>query len=312
MGVFGDWSPIRSFSVRYPLCGTYTASGYYVADVWVKDDLAYLTLVGWNQYLQIVSVSDPSSPQLISNLEISDSSYPLVIVVAGDYAYLADYYGGLHVVDISDPGQPRQIGYCEAAGGRDISVAGDYLCCAGGYPDLQLIDVSCPEEPAVIGCYNGPGQCDAVSAQGDYAYLACETAGLRIVQLQATPSGTYLSQVGSCEDLDGAVDVFVKDNCALVADALTGLQIVEVSDPSSPGVVGGCEIRGARSVCVSSSYACIGDYDGVLRIVDISQLSSPAVMGSYRPLGSLRGVFADGGRAYLAYGEAGLDIISIE
>lgn len=312
VGFDRDWSPIRSFSVKYPLIATYTTDGDYVENVWVKDGLAYLAVIGGDRDMEIVDVSDPSSPHLISSLELAGSVNIVAILVEGDYAYLADYNGGLYVVDVSNPSQPRQIGHCETTHLYDISVTANYLCAVGGYPDLLIIDVTYPEDPRVISSYAGPGYGYAVSAEGDYAYLASWVAGLQIVHLCWDPFSSSPRLVGSCEDLNEAVDVFVGDDYAFVADRETGLQIVEVSDPSSPEIVGSCEMPGARTVCVSGSYACLGDYYGVLRIVDVSQFSFPEIVGSCGPLVDLRRAFAHGSYAYLACGDSGLNIVRVE
>ena len=50
-----------------------------------------------------------------------------------DYACLADDWGKLQVIDISDPTQPRRPSFYKIAGGAfDVAISGGYLYVAAG------------------------------------------------------------------------------------------------------------------------------------------------------------------------------------
>ena len=91
-----------------------------------------------------------------------------------------------------------------------------------------------------------------------------------------------------------------------------GLQIIDISTPSSPTLTGTYNTPGtARGVTVSGNYAYVADgYEG-LQIVDISTPSSPTLTGTYNTSGSAYGVTVNGNYAYVADGDEGLQIIDI-
>lgn len=307
-GVFGGWSPTDSFSVRYPLIGAHDVMGSFVYDVQVSGNFAYL--VGWPFGLAVVDVSSPFSPCLVSTLELSDSDETRTVLADGDHVYVGDYDEGVYVVDISDPTKPREVGHLSLYQLRDMSKTGDCLVCAAGCY-LRIIDVSNPHDPRPLGDYYGSDQCYGVSACGEYAFGAFRQRGLLVVRLfELGRSRPYL--VGSCQDFQYAVDVFTRDNHAFVVDNYSGFHVVDISDPSSPVVIGHCQTPGAWSVHVDHTCALVGESHHTVAIVDVSQLTSPQVTGRCGPEGYVSRVFAEADHAYLACGESGLQILRIK
>ncbi len=306
--VFGGWSPADSFSVRYPLIGTAEVEGSFVYDVQVSGRFAYL--VGWPFGLAVVDVSSPFSPSLVSTLELSDSDDARRVLVDGDYTYVGDYDEGIYVVDIRDPTRPREVGRCSLYDLRDISKTGDCLVCAQGLC-LRTVDVSDPWYPRLVDRYCRSDECYGVSASGEYVYAVFWREGLQVVHF-SDPLRSPPHLVGSCEDFDCARDVFARDNYAFLVDYCSGFHVVDVSDPSSPVVIGHCQTPGGWFVHVDHRYALVGQSHQTVAIVDISQLTSPQVTGRCGPEGYVSGAFAEAGHAYVACGEGGLRILRME
>jgi hypothetical protein len=89
-----------------------------------------------------------------------------------------------------------------------------------------------------------------------------------------------------------------------VADSNSGLQIIDVSDPSNPIFAGSyLTLYAAQCVFVSGSYAYVGDwvlYVSSLQIIDVSDPSNPTYAGSYDTQASAADVFVSGGYAYVS------------
>jgi len=97
-----------------------------------------------------------------------------------------------------------------------------------------------------------------------------------------------------------------------VADYDAGLQVIDISTPSSPTLVGGYDTSGwAIGVAVSGSYAYVADYDAGLQVIDISTPSSPTLVGGYDTSGYACGVAVSGDYAYVADYDAGLVILRV-
>jgi len=113
---------------------------------------------------------------------------------------------------------------------------------------------------------------------------------------------------GSYNTPGEAYGVFVSGDLAYVADAGSGLQIIDVSNPPSPTFRGSYDTR-AYGVFVSGSLAYLTKKDGGLQILDVSDPSSPQWRGSYYTDGVVLGVFVSDSLAYVADEYTGLWIL---
>jgi choice-of-anchor B domain-containing protein len=59
----------------------------------------------------IWDVSDLDDPQLVKEYFGPTKSIDHNLYIKGDYAYEANYTSGLRILDISDPEDPREVGY---------------------------------------------------------------------------------------------------------------------------------------------------------------------------------------------------------
>lgn len=150
---------------------TYDATGTrHATNVDVVGGLAFMTTLDGGPYLDIVDVSDPTSPFKISSFILDEPSYgavPGVIEVSGDYLFWATsshstfgWDGGLLILDISDGTAPvvagsdqiPDAGYYHIPGGAPgpgLDVVEDmvYLVSRTG---LYIYDVSDPTAPEVV------------------------------------------------------------------------------------------------------------------------------------------------------------------
>lgn len=136
--------------------------GHYLHDVLVRDSLAYLSY--WEDGLVVLSVADPANPY-----EIGRFSYPLARAHSvalsrdGKTAYVADEiftppYGGLHVLDLSDPSEILEIGYwtCPDADNtiHNIVTRGDRLFVAYYTCGIRVLDIASPHSPREIAYHD--------------------------------------------------------------------------------------------------------------------------------------------------------------
>ncbi len=109
-----------------------------------------------------------------------------------------------------------------------------------------------------------------------------------------------------------AEDVCVDGNYVYVACGSYGLNIFELSDPSSPFPVGWVDTPGsANDVAVSSGYAYVADGSGGLQIVNVNPPETASIVGSVSTSVDAEGVAASSGHACIVGGLA-LDIIDVE
>ncbi len=267
------------------------------------------------------------------------------VFIRGNYAYVVSTVDdGLDIFDISDPSNPKEVGYLTdnattaLDGAYSVYVQGNYAYVAS-YTDegLEIIDVSDPTNPTHVGAifddgvYNLKGAHD-VYVQGNYAYVASYSSNaLVVIDISNPNQPRYVSSIlddevgGTAQTLEGASAVYVQGNYAYVASELDdGIDIIDISDPlvlthkSTLTDDATTFLDGAYDLYVRDKYLyVVSDADNGLEIIDISDLSNPTHVGGIADNASLllngaNGLFISGNYAYIAsYSDNGIEIINI-
>lgn len=200
--------------------------------VFVSGRFAY---VSDNTGLNIVDVSNPGNPVLKGrcftheeSLYYPPSYFPKVYVY-GSYAYIADgYYGGLHIIDVSDPRLPWKVTTFEGARIFDAAVSGNYAYFANG-ADFQALDISNPGKPVLAGKCRLPDGGYSISVFGRYAYVGGR--GLYIIDI-SSPAAPVLKGHYASPDVMESVCIFGR--YAFMNTYMGGIQIADISDPQRP------------------------------------------------------------------------------
>ncbi|MHB1037685.1 MAG: Ig-like domain-containing protein [Pirellulales bacterium] len=108
-----------------------------------------------------------------------------------------------------------------------------------------------------------------------------------------------------------AVGVVVTGGLAYVADAGSGLHIIDVTNPAVPVRLGGYDTAGsAQDVVISGRLAYVPD-EHSLQIIDVSNPAAPVLLGEYHNSASIDGVTVAGTLAYLANVSSGVAIVDV-
>ena len=75
---------------------------------------------------------------------ISTRGYARDVAVSGCYAYIADAWSGLYVIDISTPASPVMVGSVEMESANGVVVVGGYVYVAAGSSGLVIANRQCP------------------------------------------------------------------------------------------------------------------------------------------------------------------------
>jgi hypothetical protein len=189
------------------------------------------------------------------------------VAVSGNYAYVADGPTGLRVIDVTNPQNPIEVGYCALPTGMATYpvVSGNYAYVANDVAGLRIIDVASPQNPTEVGHYDTPGQASGVAVFGSYAYVADRYSGLRVIDIT---SSTNPTEVGYFVTPDAANCVVVSGNYAYVAGGVSGLRVINVTNPQSPAEVGYYDNKPGftRGVALSGNYAYVANDDSGLLV----------------------------------------------
>ena len=97
-----------------------------------------------------------------------------------------------------------------------------------------------------------------------------------------------------------------------MADYVAGLQIINITNPASPTLVGTYDTIGwATDIAVTGDFAFVADYGYGLVIIDITNPTSPTLAGVANAPTYADGVVVDGNLAFVANNEFGLVVVDV-
>jgi hypothetical protein len=172
--------PFHPYHLGYIQLQDYVGAPNGTGSVAVSGTIAYVT-ASWAG-LDIVDVSNPSSPTLIGNYNSGGNIYQDV-AIQGNLVYIADG-SGLRILDISDPIHPAPDGYYPLPGGqaKAVAISGTLGVIADGSTGIYVLDVSNPANPILAGNFNTPGYAHHVFVDEGRIYVADDFAGLLILE----------------------------------------------------------------------------------------------------------------------------------
>lgn len=204
--------------------------------------------------LRIVDVSNPANPTWLGEVSLW-ARFELGVRVQGRYAYVAGYAGalgvpgGLSIVDISNPANPTVVGFYDA----------NHLCPrayqrAASVGELSVAPIfSCP--PIAV-----PTNTFRAWILNPFIAPAIPPF-LNVGLLCGTVTG------GAPENRPRRVQV--QGDKVFMASTMSGLSVIDVSDPTNPTMAGATGAGVARDVFVSGNTAYVAGGGTGLQIFDI-------------------------------------------
>jgi len=266
--------------------------------------------------LRVFDVSNPANPQQMGVEELFTGpwSEALDLYVAGGYAYVSGSayigggksYGGIDVVDVSDPASPHSVGDYVAPDiwkTTAVYVAGSHAYLSAGGDGLRVMDVADPAHPSEVGALMTAWGGDVIVSPGSqsvYAYLANWGMGVVDVSDPAYPVGVGRYQAPPPNYGDNRIDLAGPYVC--ISDVAGDLRIVDTSDPTQPVVVGAYQTSIIRDLDVDEAggyaYLAAGDPDDLL-VLDLSDPAHVAPVGACDLPAEPNSVYISGGHAYV-------------
>ena len=199
------------------------------------------------------------------------------------YAYIADYYNGLTIVDCRHPNMPESYVFNQGITDRAYSVAVKedfaYISIYGGFggnSDFYMLDIQEINEGNIseVDTLYIAGYCQTngipyqIKTKNQFSYIADGEEGLSVI----FSNGGIPTLVGNCTTNGSAHAVEIKDNHAYVANGIDGLAIVDISSPYSPTLELNEDLDGgsAENIEIYDNYAFIANGDNGLVIYDIN------------------------------------------
>ena len=261
--------------------GSFTTG--WTSDCSVTED-GRLAFLAQDSCVTIVELTSLDGPRLVCRVGMP--SYAKAIALAGRYAYVADYAGGLQLIDVGDPASAHVVGSV-ATGGRaiDVVVAGTTAYVASEAYGVEIIDVSIPERPRVVGVHlnwNLVGIAirgsDLITVASYSGYGYSDYSDLSIIDV-SNPQDPRERAILTYSGYSSALAI--SGSHAYATCAGDEMRVIDLSNMAAPRCVGHVRIltQSARSIAISGTTAVVGRGLSGLAILDISDPARPVEVG---------------------------------
>ena len=298
----------------------------YVTTVAIDSSTYALVSASVDNGIQIINMTVPSSPVAVSHMSDAPGFYirdprgiATAVIGSSTYAVVAIHGGAAHIIDITDPSNPSPVAAVSdgskfaLSGARGVATAvigsSTYaLVAAHNDNAVQIINITDPYSPSPVAAVHdsqdgmlrgATGITTTTIGSSTYALVAAQNDNaVQIINITdpSSPDLVAFAQDGSGgfdrlrypEDI--AVATFGSSTYAIVAAFLDGIQIINITDPSSPSPATSVDSNDARfggfplpeSIAVatidSRTYVLAASYAGnSVPIIDVALTSGPVL-----------------------------------
>ncbi len=255
-----------------------------VKKIYIESNKAYIALGrGGLWVLQVSDLSVNSAPRRVWQFgqPVKD------VVVVGSIAYAAVGDLGLAILDVTKLDEPKLLGQIELGGdAAKLELVGNVAYVAVADIGVQIIDVRNPLAPFINGTITNSGPIINVQISGN---LVCTATGkfsaggdsggeLQIYNVSDSFVPTHLSSLPTKSPVTA---LRVDGNRAYVADSVDGIQVINISNPASPVVIGRRKIPTCYDISLEGENAYLACGDGGLLVLG---LKDPANLQLYHRL----------------------------
>jgi len=232
------------------------------------------------------------------------------LFIENDIAYVADWFSGMHIYDISDPARIKLLSSYHTPGSpKGVAVKEGYAYVADDDHGLHIVDVHNLRKPKYAGRLLTPGLAYIPKIVGNYLYLASHRGGFQVLDISEPLLPKIIANIDT-PGMSWGIDVV--DNKAYIADDAAGLLIYDVIDPSHPRFLGQFNPGGrAEDVRVRGSVAYVTFFDKGLMSIDVTDAVKPELLAVLATPGNARGIDLDQNYAYIADWLAGVHVVDI-
>lgn len=307
----------------------------------INGDAIYATSGNpWYDYgnFYVVDASEPDQLNLVHDEELDFRVYGAHVADGVVYFCEVRFAGGLHFANAPSDVSPKALTvfpwYYDVYS-TDAEANLVYLTDSG--PLLAVLDFSDPADPGVEGSRYLPERAEVLEVQGDFAYLGYS---MRAVDVVDVSSPHYMPIVASVPGVSGVVDIVafgswlyttgwngtwtidisnpqspvaygymaidgiamvVEGGYAYILDAYS-LNVVDVTSPADPVLVGVLGTEAGRALAVSGNHAFVIDWHGV-QVIDLADPALPVEVGRIEDSEILEAtaIHIQGDYAYLAH-----------
>lgn len=269
----------------------YHLSAFWPSAITVNSNLVYL--VSGDQ-MMILDVSNPSAIQQVSITKLTGQG-PNNIIVKDGYAYVIETLGGLNIVNVQDPKNPKVVKVIPFESHTvGFKVRGNYAYVAritkitsqgSSYSSnsvFETLDISNPATTSVVASVEIGSSVIDLDLQENYAIVAGDYPYRTTVIDISTP--TKPVKLPNQDVIVGSVDfqgVAISNGYAYFSDGNIGLRIVDVSDVHNLKHVTDLDLQGrGYKITKVGNYVYVTVEKKYLNLIDASNPQQPTLAAS--------------------------------
>jgi hypothetical protein len=233
---------------------------------------AYVSGLAENDAFAVIDVADPYHPQCVNTIGLAH--YASDLEVEGNRLYVQAGHLGTRIYDISDPRAPRFINAISFTYSPQFLTADGTTLYVGRrnvseHENLYIIDASDPNQPVFLGTSYVPELPYEIRVVGPLAYIADGDGGFLIMDVSDPAEPVALSRLRTVRR---AMSVWIDGDLAYLTDQEdnSGLQVVDVSDPTAPFTIGYFRVNYAGALALIQGHALVASYRDPLTVAPLN------------------------------------------
>jgi hypothetical protein len=262
----------------------------------------YVAFCANERGIVIIDVQDPINPLIIGETigDPMNRYHSKKIILQGDYAYAAEIYGSIMIVNIANPSQPTAIYrlFKQAGGSSAIIAINNHLIALSGWNGIKIIDIGDLEYPTYVSKLTGFNSVQDTALLGNNLLVLDRAQDqnanqIKIINISDTSNpvlagALVIPNITKFEVKGNLVYITGSDSVNLINSKF---YIYDFSNPLSPNKMSELNLnRKANSgLFIKDNFACVSQYeffsDGKrmgqqLQLIDISNSNSPVIKGT--------------------------------
>ena len=273
----------------------------------------YMYVANWKNGLYVVDLQASPYPKTVGRWNSYDASVSVAVDEQTEIVYLADQAGFLRQIDVSNPTDPREIGFFDFGQqiqSHHVLVSERYVYSSAGYNGWYAINKHGRGELHAVMFWSAPETFVYASCviRDTLALIAGGDKGLFILNIADTAQVIQLAQYK--EDGISVSAVCASNDYAFINNG-DYLYVLDIHDPTNPQKVGEYDTGNTiHDIQVQNNRVYLANsYNGVL-VLDVNDPANPAFVARFNKVGDVvRSIFLTGDTIFAAGGKGGVYLL---